>query len=98
HSLVRELGARKQARPPLAAPRLVPGYKGTKVPRPGRSSSTAARGRGSKPPIDPLPLGGGEKEFLANVERALEYIRAGDLYQVVLSQRFELPDCDGFSL
>jgi anthranilate synthase component 1 len=32
------------------------------------------------------------------VRRALEYIRAGDVFQVVLSQRFELPDCDGFSL
>ncbi len=47
---------------------------------------------------DPIPLGGGEKAFLKAVERALEYIRAGDLFQVVLSQRFELPDCDGFSL
>jgi anthranilate synthase component 1 len=44
------------------------------------------------------PLGGGRKKFLANVKRALEYIRAGDVFQVVLSQRFELPDCDGFSL
>jgi anthranilate synthase component 1 len=43
-------------------------------------------------------LGGGRRTFLKNVERALEYIRAGDLFQVVLSQRFELPDCDGFSL
>jgi len=44
------------------------------------------------------PLGGGRKTFLANVRRALEYIRAGDVFQTVLSQRFELPDCDGFSL
>ncbi len=44
------------------------------------------------------PLGGGKKEFLANARRALDYIRAGDVFQVVLSQRFELPDCDGFSL
>src|SRR5204863_35312 len=34
----------------------------------------------------------------AAVRRALEYIHAGDIFQVVLSQRFELPDCDGFSL
>src|SRR6202022_397371 len=47
---------------------------------------------------DPIPLAGGERAFRASVERALEYIRAGDLFQVVLSQRFELPDCDGFSL
>jgi anthranilate synthase component 1 len=47
---------------------------------------------------EPVPVGGGERQFKASVRRALEYIRAGDLYQVVLSQRFELPDCDGFSL
>ena len=47
---------------------------------------------------EPVPVGGGEKQFKAGVRRALEYIRAGDLFQVVLSQRFELPDCDGFSL
>jgi anthranilate synthase component 1 len=45
-----------------------------------------------------LPLGGGKRAFIRGVRRALEYIRAGDLFQVVLSQRFELPDCDGFSL
>jgi anthranilate synthase component 1 len=45
-----------------------------------------------------LPVGGGEQQFKSSVKRALEYIRAGDLFQVVLSQRFELPDCDGFSL
>src|SRR5690606_14092068 len=28
-------------------------------------------------------------EYLAMVERAKEYIRAGDIFQVVLSQRFE---------
>ena len=44
------------------------------------------------------PLGGGQKEFLAKARRALDYIRAGDVFQTVLSQRFELPDCDGFSL
>jgi anthranilate synthase component 1 len=47
---------------------------------------------------EPIPVGGGERQFKASVKRALEYIRAGDLFQVVLSQRFELPDCDGFSL
>ena len=47
---------------------------------------------------EPRPLGGGERHYKAAVKRALEYIRAGDVFQVVLSQRFELPDCDGFSL
>jgi anthranilate synthase component 1 len=32
-----------------------------------------------------------ESEFLAMVERAKEYIRAGDIFQVVLSQRFTAP-------
>ncbi len=31
-----------------------------------------------------------KKEFIANVEQAKEYIRAGDIFQVVLSQRFEI--------
>ncbi|WP_058303837.1 anthranilate synthase component I [Gorillibacterium timonense] len=30
-----------------------------------------------------------KEEYMANVERAKEYIRAGDIFQVVLSQRFE---------
>ncbi len=56
-----------------------------------------AKKRGPRLP-EPKPLGGGERAYKASVKRALEYIRAGDLFQVVLSQRFELPDCDGFSL
>src|SRR5205814_4295792 len=47
---------------------------------------------------EPRPVGGGEVQYKAAIRRALEYIRAGDVIQVVLSQRFELPDCDGFSL
>ena len=47
---------------------------------------------------EPVPVAGGEKQFKTVVRRALEYIHAGDIFQVVLSQRFELPDCDGFSL
>ena len=47
---------------------------------------------------EPVPVAGGEKQFKTAVRRALEYIHAGDIFQVVLSQRFELPDCDGFSL
>ncbi|WP_420100844.1 anthranilate synthase component I [Bosea sp. (in: a-proteobacteria)] len=33
----------------------------------------------------------GEAEYLAMVAKAKEYIRAGDIFQVVLSQRFEAP-------
>ncbi len=32
-----------------------------------------------------------EAEFLAMVDRAKDYIRAGDIFQVVLSQRFQTP-------
>lgn len=38
-----------------------------------------------------------EPEFLGKVEKVKEYIRAGDAFQVVLSQRFELP-CDATGL
>ncbi|MCE5253408.1 MAG: anthranilate synthase component I [Actinomycetia bacterium] len=39
------------------------------------------------------------EKFLAAVERIREYIRAGDAFQVVLSQRFERPvDVSGFSI
>lgn len=31
-----------------------------------------------------------KSQFMANVEQAKEYIRAGDIFQVVLSQRFEM--------
>ena len=60
-------------------------------------SKNGSRRRQSTLP-SPRPFGGGERHYKAAVKRALEYIRAGDLFQVVLSQRFELPDCDGFSL
>ncbi|PGT87456.1 MULTISPECIES: anthranilate synthase component I [Bacillaceae] len=38
-------------------------------------------------------------KFLEDVEKVKEYIRAGDIFQGVLSQRFEIPiSTDGFSL
>jgi anthranilate synthase component I len=40
-----------------------------------------------------------KKDFLKSVERAKEYIAAGDIFQVVLSQRFDVePDVDPFSI
>ena len=40
-----------------------------------------------------------EPDFLAMVERAREYVRAGDVFQVVLSQRFTAPfDLPAFAL
>jgi anthranilate synthase component 1 len=61
-------------------------------------SRNGAKFRSSNGLPTPVPVAGGEKQFKAAVKRALEYIYAGDIFQVVLSQRFELPDCDGFSL
>jgi anthranilate synthase component 1 len=40
-----------------------------------------------------------KKDFLAAVERAKEYIRAGDIFQVVPSQRFDVePEADSFQV
>ncbi|WP_226666995.1 anthranilate synthase component I [Metabacillus litoralis] len=40
-----------------------------------------------------------KSKFLEDVEKVKEYIRAGDIFQGVLSQRFEIPiSTDGFSL
>jgi anthranilate synthase component 1 len=43
------------------------------------------------PPVDSLVLepAGGRAKYLRNVRKALEYIRAGDVFQVVLSESFE---------
>lgn len=69
---------------------------------PAELRAAAARalpvGQGNGTRFVPEPLGGGRAAFVKGVRRALEYIRAGDVFQVVLSQRFELPDCDGFAL
>jgi anthranilate synthase component 1 len=46
------------------------------------------------PMVDPVPLPAStmtREEFVRSVERAKEHIRAGDIIQVVLSQRFEMP-------
>jgi anthranilate synthase component 1 len=54
----------------------------------------------SAPPVEPPPVEAAPGEVTSNVaqadyqravERAKEYIRAGDIIQVVLAQRFELP-------
>ena len=40
-----------------------------------------------------------KKDYLAGVERSKEYIRAGDAFQVVLSQRFDVePEVDSFQI
>ena len=70
---------------------------GTPVQGNGVRSGRARSATATRLP-EPRPVGGGEVQYKAAIRRALEYIRAGDVFQVVLSQRFELPDCDGFSL
>ncbi|HMP80136.1 MAG TPA: chorismate-binding protein, partial [Pirellulaceae bacterium] len=47
-------------------------------------------------PAHPVPLPAAQsnmthQEYVAAVRRAIEYIRAGDIFQVVLSQRWEVP-------
>ena len=40
-----------------------------------------------------------QSEFEASVRKCVEYIRAGDIFQVVISQRLELPnECDPFEV
>jgi anthranilate synthase component 1 len=88
-------GPKAAERAARLAERVLRGFALGHFPDALRTPAAQAR-RGALP--EPLPVAGGEKQFKAAVRRALQYIRAGDLFQVVLSQRFELPDCDGFSL
>ncbi|MBK7403287.1 MAG: anthranilate synthase component I [Phycisphaerales bacterium] len=44
---------------------------------------------GGEAPVSPMPSNTTRAEHAAMVERALEYIRAGDIFQVVIGQRFE---------
>ena len=43
------------------------------------------------PPPLPISSAFSREEFLAAVDRSIEYIRAGDIFQVVLSRRLEVP-------
>lgn len=53
-------------------------------------SKPLAAGRiGPARPVEPMPSNTTRAEHRAMVDRALEYIRAGDIFQVVLGQRFE---------
>jgi aminodeoxychorismate synthase component I len=56
----------------------------------GTGGSAARPGAGAPPSIHALPHTT-RGEYLARVRRALEYIAAGDLYQVNLSHRIECP-------
>src|ERR1043165_5462905 len=61
-----------------------------------RPSSTPSTARSTRRPLAgplavPPPSNTAPDEFKAMVARAKEYIAAGDIFQVVLSQRFEAP-------
>lgn len=52
---------------------------------------TASRGAPPQDPdLGPIASNLTKDQFIANVEKAKEYIRAGDIFQVVLSQRFHI--------
>ena len=55
-----------------------------------KSLSGARRAPGQARAPVPTRSATGKKDFLASVARAKDYIAAGDVFQVVLSQRFEL--------
>lgn len=58
-----------------------------------KSSANAPAEQGVLPmDVDPGPVRSNltREQFMANVEKAKEYIRKGDIFQVVLSQRFEM--------
>jgi anthranilate synthase component I len=75
-----------------AAPRLRP----LAPPGPDEVASSHLRWGGGSPPRSSF----GKLEFLAAVKRAKEYIHAGDAFQIVLSQRFEIDrgDVDPFDV
>ncbi len=63
------------------------------------SVATLSRDRDSATEAPPIRSTFERSRFLEGVERIREYIRAGDAFQVVLSQRFELPaPVSGFSI
>ena len=83
------------------------GDRGWLVGRPGAVRALRRRLHAG-PPATPLPAPGGagllranmhRRDYLAAVERARDYIAAGDIYQVNLSQRFSTPITeDGFAI
>jgi anthranilate synthase component 1 len=71
------------------------------LPAAGRASrdDTGTEGRGTAGRDPEVRSTFERSRFLAGVERIREYIRAGDAFQVVLSQRFEVPvSVSGFSI
>ncbi len=56
-----------------------------------RPLPSAARSSGNVEAAGPIESNMTRAEYLANVERAKEYIRAGDAFQIVPSQRFRRP-------
>ncbi|HZW09201.1 MAG TPA: chorismate-binding protein [Phycisphaerales bacterium] len=61
-----------------------------RIDRIQRHSKPLPSGRvGAEPPLAPMPSNTTRAQHAAMVERALEYVRAGDIFQVVIGQRFE---------
>jgi len=67
---------------------------------PSPSGRGQGEGAGDLPPVDISPLGDSKIAYKSNftqaafqqaVEKCVQYIRAGDIFQVVISQRLELP-------
>jgi anthranilate synthase component 1 len=78
----------------LRAPIPPPKWSLDRVRSPGTTAARFSPARGAA-----VHSGFERKRFLAAVERIREYIRAGDAFQVVLSQRFERPvEVSGFSI
>ncbi|MGR4001241.1 MAG: anthranilate synthase component I [Alphaproteobacteria bacterium] len=72
----------EEARERLASP-IPPSL----LPQSKQSKQTQAPREDAPPPLN-FKSNMSEEDYCAMVERAREYIRAGDIYQVVLSQRF----------
>lgn len=62
-----------------------------------RERLTAAPEQRTRPRLSPRDLGGSDVEHRARIERALEYIRDGEIYQVNLARRLEF-DVHGAAL
>jgi anthranilate synthase component 1 len=81
-----------------AVARLVDVKARLRAPLPSRDSASR-RERAPVPQAAQVQSTFERERFLSGVERIREYIRAGDAFQVVLSQRFELPvSVGGFSI
>jgi anthranilate synthase component I len=95
-AVARLANIKARLRAPLPTPDLVDRAETAANAAAGRTAAGAAHGAADE---DGLRSSFERAKFLSAVERIREYIRAGDAFQVVLSQRFELPArVSGFSI